>query len=169
MASRGESRPPSRSWRAPIPSPSSSPSMGVAKAASDAAGTDTASSGTLTTLGLAIGTPTYLAPEQAAGQASVDARADLYAVGVIAYEMLTGQPPFTGTTPQAVLAAQVARTPTSTVAAARFSGVRCSVIVSRIWATRAPSSRRTEFLPNPAASNAFTAAAPSLGSMAASM
>ena len=84
--------------------------FGVAKAASAAAATDTASSGTLTALGLAIGTPTYMAPEQAAGQAAVDGRADLYAVGVMAYEMLVGQPPFMGTTPQAILAAHVTQT-----------------------------------------------------------
>src|SRR5438128_5860386 len=79
--------------------------FGVAKAASAAAGTDTESGGTLTTLGLAIGTPTYMAPEQATGEATVDGRADLYAVGVMAYEMLTGQPPVTGAPPRAVLAA----------------------------------------------------------------
>ena len=85
--------------------------FGVAKAASAAGATHTAPTGTLTALGLAIGTPAYMAPEQAAGQAAVDARADLYAVGVMAYEMLTGQPPFTGATPQAVLAAHISRAP----------------------------------------------------------
>jgi len=81
--------------------------FGVAKAASVAAATNTVSGTTLTALGLAIGTPAYMAPEQATGQADVDTRADLYAVGVLAYEILTGQPPFTGTTPQAILAAQI--------------------------------------------------------------
>jgi tRNA A-37 threonylcarbamoyl transferase component Bud32/dienelactone hydrolase len=81
--------------------------FGVAKAASAAAATNTVSGTTLTALGLAIGTPAYMAPEQATGQADVDTRADLYAVGVVAYEMLTGQPPFTGTTPQAILVAHI--------------------------------------------------------------
>jgi formylglycine-generating enzyme required for sulfatase activity/dienelactone hydrolase len=86
--------------------------FGIAKAATLAAGGDGGTEGTLTMLGLAIGTPAYMSPEQAAGQAQVDARADLYAVGVMGYEMLTGDPPFTGPTPQAVLAAQLTRAPT---------------------------------------------------------
>ena len=65
--------------------------------------------GTLTTLGLAIGTPVYMSPEQAAGQTQVDSRADLYAVGVVGYEMLSGQAPFSGPTPQAILAAHVTK------------------------------------------------------------
>ena len=87
--------------------------FGVAKAVTAAADGGTAAGGTLTMLGLAIGTPTYMSPEQAAGQATIDARADLYAVGVVAYEMLGGEPPFTGTTPQAVLAAQITKPPVS--------------------------------------------------------
>jgi len=85
--------------------------FGIARAATSAAGTGPVAGGTLTTIGLAVGTPAYMAPEQAAGQTSIDARADLYAVGVMTYEMLAGQPPFTGTTPQAVLAAQVTQVP----------------------------------------------------------
>jgi tRNA A-37 threonylcarbamoyl transferase component Bud32 len=85
--------------------------FGVAKAATAAAAAATMVGGTLTTLGLAIGTPTYMAPEQAAGQRDVDGRSDLYAVGVMAYEMVTGAPPFTGPTPQAVLAAHVTQAP----------------------------------------------------------
>jgi eukaryotic-like serine/threonine-protein kinase len=86
--------------------------FGVAKAATAAATGDTVATGlVLTTLGLAIGTPVYMSPEQAAGQSTVDARADLYAVGVMAYEMLSGAPPFTGNTPQAVLAAHVTQPP----------------------------------------------------------
>ena len=58
----------------------------------------------LTQTGLAVGTPQYMSPEQAAGEPDVDARADVYAVGAVLYEMLTGQAPYTGPTPQAVLA-----------------------------------------------------------------
>jgi formylglycine-generating enzyme required for sulfatase activity/tRNA A-37 threonylcarbamoyl transferase component Bud32 len=84
--------------------------FGVAKAIA-AGGADSPAAGTvLTTLGLAIGTPAYMAPEQAAGQAEVDGRTDLYAVGIVAYEMLSGRTPFHGT-PQAIIAAQITRTP----------------------------------------------------------
>ncbi len=83
--------------------------FGVARAAAGAS--DTAAGATLTTVGFAIGTPAYMAPEQATGQSDVDGRADLYALGVVGYEMLTGAPPFTSITPQAILAAQISRTP----------------------------------------------------------
>jgi len=86
--------------------------FGIARAATAAAG-EIVSGGTLTTIGLAIGTPAYMSPEQAAGQSSLAARADLYAVGVMAYEMLAGRPPFSGSTPQSILAAQVTQAPPS--------------------------------------------------------
>jgi tetratricopeptide (TPR) repeat protein len=65
----------------------------------------------LTTAGVALGTPTYMAPEQASADPHVDHRADIYAVGVLAYELLAGQPPFSGTTPQDILAAHVTQEP----------------------------------------------------------
>jgi serine/threonine-protein kinase len=65
----------------------------------------------LTSAGVALGTPAYMAPEQATGDVHVDARADLYAWGVVAYELLVGQPPFVRGTPQATLAAQMTATP----------------------------------------------------------
>ncbi len=65
----------------------------------------------LTSLGVALGTPTYMAPEQAAADPHVDHRADIYALGVMAYEMLAGQPPFTAPTPQGLLAAHVTQEP----------------------------------------------------------
>jgi tetratricopeptide (TPR) repeat protein len=77
--------------------------FGVAKAVTASSG----SSSGLTSLGVALGTPTYMAPEQAAADPHTDHRADIYAVGALAYEMLTGQPPFTGATPQAVMAQHV--------------------------------------------------------------
>jgi Tol biopolymer transport system component len=80
--------------------------FGVAKAVHEATGRQA-----LTTAGVALGTPTYMAPEQAAASPHVDHRADIYALGVMAYEMLTGQPPFTAATPQALLAAHVTEPP----------------------------------------------------------
>ena len=65
--------------------------FGVAKAISEATGRNT-----VTTLGVAVGTPTYMSPEQAAADPHVDHRSDIYSVGVMAYEMLSGRPPFTG-------------------------------------------------------------------------
>ncbi len=80
--------------------------FGIAKAVSEAT-----SGGMVTTVGMALGTPTYMSPEQAAADPHVDHRADIYAVGATAYEMLTGRPPFTGRTPQEVLAAHVTKVP----------------------------------------------------------
>lgn len=79
--------------------------FGVAKAMSEATGTTG-----LTSIGISLGTPAYMAPEQAAADPNIDHRADIYSVGVLAYEMLAGRTPFTGT-PQAVLAAQIGGTP----------------------------------------------------------
>jgi serine/threonine-protein kinase len=64
-----------------------------------------------TTAGVALGTPAYMAPEQAAADPHVDHRADLYAFGVMGYELLTGSPPFGGTTSQQVLAAHMTQRP----------------------------------------------------------
>jgi tetratricopeptide (TPR) repeat protein len=80
--------------------------FGVSKALSSATGEDK-----VTTLGVALGTPAYMAPEQATADGAIDHRADIYALGILGYELLTGRPPFVGTTPQQVLGAQVTETP----------------------------------------------------------
>ncbi len=65
----------------------------------------------ITQVGMSLGTPTYVAPEQAAGDLALDHRADLYALGVVAYEMITGHPPFAGRSPQQVIEAHAKLTP----------------------------------------------------------
>ena len=65
----------------------------------------------LTEAGLVVGTPGYMAPEQAAGEPHVDARADVYALAVVGYELFAGAPPFTGPSAQAVFAATMTETP----------------------------------------------------------
>ncbi len=80
--------------------------FGVAKAVSASSG-----SSSLTSLGVALGTPAYMAPEQAAADPHVDHRADIYAVGTLAYEMLAGRTPFSAPTPQAMLAAHITQAP----------------------------------------------------------
>jgi len=57
----------------------------------------------LTATGIAIGTPTYMSPEQAAGERTIDGRSDLYSLGVLGYQMLTGEPPFTANSTPAIL------------------------------------------------------------------
>ncbi|MGK2962356.1 MAG: serine/threonine-protein kinase, partial [Gemmatimonadaceae bacterium] len=83
--------------------------FGVAKALS--ASKTSAPGGTLTQVGTSLGTPAYMAPEQAAADPDTDHRADIYAFGVMAYEMLAGQPPFAGRTPHKLLAAHMGERP----------------------------------------------------------
>src|SRR5687767_8396015 len=82
--------------------------FGVSKALSASSG---AGGTSLTSTGVALGTPAYMAPEQATADPHIDHRADIYALGVMAYEMLTGSPPFPGRSPQATLAAHVTEKP----------------------------------------------------------
>ena len=83
--------------------------FGIAKAIS---ASRTASGDGLTQIGTSIGSPAYMAPEQVAGDPNVDHRADIYALGATAYELLAGQVVFPGRTPQRVLAAHVTDAPT---------------------------------------------------------
>jgi serine/threonine-protein kinase len=83
--------------------------FGIAKALTAARGDGALE--TLTQAGISIGTPAYMAPEQAAGDPSTDHRADIYAFGCLAYEVFSGKPPFDGEAPHRVIAAHFAETP----------------------------------------------------------
>lgn len=91
--------------------------FGIAKAISasraqaQAEGRTSGGAGTLTEVGTSLGTPAYMAPEQAAGDPSADHRSDLYALGIMAYEMLAGRTPFHGLPPHRLLAAQMTEAP----------------------------------------------------------
>ena len=79
--------------------------FGIALAVQSAAGKR------MTQTGLSLGTPQYMSPEQAMGERTIDARSDIYALGAVTYEMLTGEPPFTGPTVQAIVARLVTEEP----------------------------------------------------------
>ncbi|MEP6574044.1 MAG: protein kinase [Gemmatimonadota bacterium] len=79
--------------------------FGIALAVSSAGGSR------MTETGMSLGTPHYMSPEQAMGEREITARSDVYALGVVTYEMLTGDPPFTGSTAQAIVAKVVTEKP----------------------------------------------------------
>src|SRR5688500_97129 len=66
----------------------------------------------MTQTGLSLGTPQYMSPEQAMGERGIEARSDIYALGAVTYEMLTGDPPFTGSSVQAIVAKVLSERPT---------------------------------------------------------
>ena len=84
--------------------------FGIALAASTTAGSR------MTETGMSLGTPTYMSPEQALGERMLDARTDVYALGCVLYEMLTGDPPFTGSTAQAIVAKVLTEKPAPIIA-----------------------------------------------------
>jgi eukaryotic-like serine/threonine-protein kinase len=80
--------------------------FGIARAATEG------DSGRLTATGMAIGTPAYMSPEQAAGDRDIDGRSDIYSLGVVAYQMLVGEPPFVANSTPAMLVKHISERPT---------------------------------------------------------
>jgi eukaryotic-like serine/threonine-protein kinase len=80
--------------------------FGIARAASEGEG------GRLTATGMAIGTPAYMSPEQAAGDREIDGRSDLYSLGIVTYQMLVGEPPFVANSTPAMLVKHISERPT---------------------------------------------------------
>jgi tRNA A-37 threonylcarbamoyl transferase component Bud32/TolB-like protein len=100
--------------------------FGVAKAISEAK-----LGGMMTTVGTSLGTPAYMSPEQAAADEAIDHRTDIYAVGAMAYEVLTGSPPFTGSTHRQVLTAHITKTPDPVTEHRRSVPVELGVAIMR--------------------------------------
>ena len=93
----------------------------------------------MTETGLSLGTPGYMSPEQATGERTLDARADVYSLGCLLYEMLVGEPPHTGPTVQAVIAAVVTKEPERV---GRAPPLRAAPTSRRRCTRRSPSSPR---------------------------
>jgi eukaryotic-like serine/threonine-protein kinase len=108
--------------------------FGIARAVSEAA------AGDRTRTGVAVGTPAYMSPEQASGEREVDGRSDVYSLGCVLYEMLAGEPPFTGPTAQAALARRFTEAPPSVELARPAVPAGVAAIVAKALATL-PSDR----------------------------
>lgn len=103
--------------------------FGIAKAV--AMSTKRATGDTLTAVGVALGTPMYMAPEQIAADTSADHRVDIYAFGCLAYEVLTGRTPFHGRTQQALIAAHFTERPATILSLRRDIPAQLSALVAR--------------------------------------
>ncbi len=108
----------------------------------------------ITQTGLSLGTPSYMSPEQAMGERTITARSDIYSLGAVTYEMLSGEPPFTGPTIQAVVARVMTEEPRPLTAQRRNVPLNVAAAVSRalekVPADRFGSAREfAEALNNP--------------------
>jgi len=112
--------------------------FGVAKALNDAIMLGGLSP--LTSTGVALGTPAYMAPEQSAADPGADHRVDIYAFGVVAYEVLTGLPPFSARNPQALIAAHATEAPVPVAVRRPATPPQLAAIVMRCLAKR-PAER----------------------------
>ena len=113
--------------------------FGIAKALS------VSTSGMCTAAGLVVGTPAYISPEQLACDPDTDHRADLYALGVIAYELLAGTHPFAGRSPQAVATAHMIETPSPIARHRADAPPRLAALVMRLL-EKQPSDRPSSAL-----------------------
>ena len=117
----------------------------------------------MTQTGLSLGTPQYMAPEQAMGDKHVDARADIYALGAVMYEMLAGEPPFTGPTAQAIVAKVITERPTPLARVRDSVPAHVDAVIAQALAklpADRPSSARE--LANALQNPTFTWAAPAI-------
>jgi serine/threonine-protein kinase len=135
--------------------------FGIARAISDG-------DSRLTATGIAIGTPTYMSPEQAAGERTIDGRSDLYSLGIVGYQMLTGEPPFIANSTPAILVKHISERPIPVEQRRadvpqdlgaivmrllekdpvdRFANA--SVVVTALDTGRVPTRERTGFAPTP--------------------
>jgi len=135
--------------------------FGIALAVSNAGGTR------ITQTGLSLGTPQYMSPEQATGDRTIDARSDIYALGAVLYEMLTGEPPHTGPTVQAVIAKVLTDKPRSVrlsrPGVSQYVEAAIERALEKIAADRFPSADRfAEALEGRGETSARTAADPAL-------
>ena len=108
--------------------------FGIAKAMSELGG------GSLTQTGLAVGTPAYMSPEQVLADTTLDGRSDLYSLGCVLFEMLTGEPPFASATTQRTIARRLTEPPPAALTARPEVGAYVSGEVQRVLATE-PGNR----------------------------
>jgi serine/threonine-protein kinase len=108
--------------------------FGIALAVAQAGGSR------ITETGLSLGTPHYMSPEQATGDRAIDARSDQYAVGAVTYEMLTGEPPHTGATSQAIIARLMTEKPRSVLETRNTVSVAMDEAIQRALA-KSPADR----------------------------